>query len=117
MAIDRSTDFSTKTTMSTAALREDRPFGYAGSSELRGKNEKDAERLGSATRKYVRIGPAVSATADSDFDSDKDGVGRQIELEADAAIKYRTCSWQKVGPFFAPCEGQSPGGQASHHER
>lgn len=23
-------------------------------------------------------------------------VGKQIELEADNAIKYRTCSWQKV---------------------
>lgn len=27
---------------------------------------------------------------------DKASVGRQIELEAENAIKYRTCSWQKV---------------------
>jgi hypothetical protein len=28
-------------------------------------------------------------------------IGKQIELEADNAIKYRTCSWQKVR--FIPC--------------
>lgn len=26
-----------------------------------------------------------------------DAVGRQIELERTNTIKYRTCSWQKVG--------------------
>ena len=29
-------------------------------------------------------------------DSDTEAIGRQIELESDNAIKYRTCSWQKV---------------------
>lgn len=29
-------------------------------------------------------------------DSTSDIVGKQIELEAGNAIKYRTCSWQKV---------------------
>lgn len=28
--------------------------------------------------------------------SDVESVGRQIELEAENSIKYRTCSWQKV---------------------
>jgi hypothetical protein len=27
---------------------------------------------------------------------DKISVGKQVELEAENAIKYRTCSWQKV---------------------
>jgi hypothetical protein len=33
------------------------------------------------------------------FDDDSDAsitVGKQMELEAENAIKYRTCSWQKV---------------------
>lgn len=29
-------------------------------------------------------------------DSDSGEIGRQIELESDNSIKYRTCSWQKV---------------------
>lgn len=29
-------------------------------------------------------------------DSETDAVGRQIQLEAENSIKYRTCSWQKV---------------------
>lgn len=29
-------------------------------------------------------------------------VGKQMELEAENAIKYRTCSWQKVGLDFRP---------------
>lgn len=30
--------------------------------------------------------------------SDSEGeIGRQIELESENTIKYRTCSWQKVG--------------------
>lgn len=36
--------------------------------------------------------------------SDSEGeIGRQIELEAENTIKYRTCSWQKV------CRGYRPG--------
>lgn len=92
--------------MSATALKEDKPFGYgAGSFEPGEKNENDVEGLGSATRKYSRIGPAVGVPADSD--SDKVDIGRQIEMEADAAIKYRTCSWQKVG-FLAVFDAQGP---------
>ena len=29
-------------------------------------------------------------------DSESGEIGRQIELEAENSIKYRTCSWQKV---------------------
>lgn len=83
--------------MSVTALKEDKPFGYAGGFVPGENTEKDAETLGSPFRKYSRIGPAIGVSADSD--SDKVDIGRQIELEADAAIKYRTCSWQKVGSF------------------
>ena len=31
------------------------------------------------------------------------GVGKQMELEAENAIKYRTCSWQKVLNHSFPC--------------
>ena len=38
-------------------------------------------------RRLSRVGDDSSSTL---------SVGKQIELEADNAIKYRTCSWQKV---------------------
>jgi hypothetical protein len=81
--------------MSATALKEDNPFGFESSFAPGEKNEKDTERRGSRSRRYSRIVPVPRVAADSD--SDKGDVGRQIELEADAAIKYRTCSWQKVG--------------------
>jgi len=89
--------------MSIAALREDNPLGLAQSrepgSEKNGTSgRKDADILGDPFRQYSRIGPAVNG-ARADSDSDCGDIGRQMELEADAAIKYRTCSWQKVGFF------------------
>lgn len=35
-------------------------------------------------------------------------VGKQMEMEADNAIKYRTCSWQKVHPSKASQELDKP---------
>lgn len=32
-----------------------------------------------------------------DSSSTSESVGRQIEMESENTIKYRTCSWQKVG--------------------
>lgn len=64
----------------------------------------DAEKQGMATggpRKMNRIDKPKTAgitgtnTADSDTDSSVT-VGKQMELEAGNAIKYRTCSWPKV---------------------
>jgi hypothetical protein len=82
--------------MSIAALREDNPLGIARSLEPGEKNRKDADVIGSPFRQYSRIGPAVNGvTAASDWENMD--IRRQMELEADAAIKYRTCSWQKVG--------------------
>lgn len=38
-----------------------------------------------------------------DSSSTSESVGRQIEMESENSIKYRTCSWQKVG-FLYPKE-------------
>jgi hypothetical protein len=50
------------------------------------KKSYDGERRGS------RIAAPLSGW---DLES-RASVGKQLELEADNAIKYRTCSWQKV---------------------
>lgn len=57
-----------------------------------------------------RIAPVLPHLAAYDVASDESGsdiLGKQLELEADNAIKYRTCSWPKVSrapslpqPFF-----------------
>jgi hypothetical protein len=50
-------------------------------------------------RKMSRISKPASVTGD-DTDSSI-SVGAQIEMEKENAIKYRTCSWQKVRPYPA----------------
>ena len=93
--------------MSSAALREDNPSGTTGHLESDEKNGKDAERPGSTIRTYSRIAPAMSVLSDSD--SDRVDLGRQMELEANSAIKYRICSWQKV--CCRPLICSKPGGR------
>lgn len=47
-----------------------------------------------------RIGPVLGHLKGYDFGSDDSGsdiLGKQLEMEANDAIQYRTCSWQKVG--------------------
>ncbi len=83
-------------------------FGTAGSFQPNNEKEAESQRRGSTIlpdgRKMSRIGPPPGALkAGSDTDSE-DVHGRLVELEADNAIKYRTCSWQKVHTptsFFA----------------
>ena len=63
--------------------------------------ERDAEMGGAKPRKMSRIDrpitKSISAQGGSDDDSDASvSVGKQMELEAGNAIKYRTCSWPKV---------------------
>ena len=56
----------------------------------------DTEKQASSTRKMSRVGvPATGIAGDSDSDSAL-SVGKQMEMESSNAIKYRTCSWQKV---------------------
>lgn len=52
-----------------------------------------------------KVGSSLAGLAGNPNGLDDDSVnnvsvGKQMEMEADNAIKYRTCSWQKV-PF--PC--------------
>lgn len=76
--------------MSTTALKEDKASRGA-PTNLDHKGEKDAESQNSLNLEYSRIGPPVGFSG-----LEKVDVGTQIELEANAAIQYRTCSWQKV---------------------
>jgi hypothetical protein len=76
------------------------PFGTGNSFSPNNEKEAEAQRRGSTIlpdgRKMSRIGPppgAFRVTADSDS---QDDISRLVELEAGNAIKYRTCSWQKV---------------------
>ena len=52
--------------------------------------EKTEEHNG---RKMSRVGGGVLGDSDS---GSMMSVGKQMELESSNAIKYRTCSWQKV---------------------
>lgn len=50
----------------------------------------------------ARIAPVLPHLQGYDFGSDdnsSDILGKQIELEAENSIQYRTCSWQKVSNF------------------
>jgi len=55
------------------------------------------------SRKMSRVGGGLNT--DTDVDSTI-SVGKQIELEQTSSIKYRTCSWQKVGSRFLSPSGQ-----------
>ncbi|NKB16958.1 MAG: hypothetical protein HC770_00600 [Pseudanabaena sp. CRU_2_10] len=79
--------------MSVIALREDRLSGVNAGADLDGKDEVDAERQSPSVQKYTRIGPAVGSAARRNSEVD---LARQLKAEANAALKYRTCSWQKV---------------------
>lgn len=58
----------------------------------------DVEKTGPRERKMSRIaGPGLGRDSDSDSAI---SVGKQIELEANSSIKYRTCSWPKVSSIF-----------------
>lgn len=56
----------------------------------------DAERQAPHDRKSSRVAaPILGMVGDCDAESAM-SVGRQMELEKNNSIKYRTCSWQKV---------------------
>lgn len=61
----------------------------------------DPEKTEGRERKLSRIGgPAAIGLADSDAGSAM-SVGKQVELESNNSIKYRTCTWQKVIDTFS----------------
>lgn len=62
----------------------------------------DVEKAEQGGRKMSRLGgPTTIGVANSDSASAV-SVGKQMEQEAENAIKYRTCSWQKVISCPAP---------------
>lgn len=61
------------------------------------QSEKDTDqdifgKHGSDEESQSRRGSRVADV----HDVERATVGKQLELEAESAIKYRTCSWQKV---------------------
>lgn len=67
-----------------------------------GDNYDPEEPMG---RRMSRIAKPVATNDHMPSDTESTvSVGAQIELEKENAIKYRTCSWQKVRPKkrFAP---------------
>jgi len=85
-----------------AAMQEKDTFGGANSfqPQSNGNGLVDKERQASTSfqgRKMSRIGPPVEyKRAGGASDSDDDAHNRLVNSEADNAIQYRTCSWQKV---------------------
>lgn len=61
--------------------------------------EYDPEKTGPKGMSMKRIdGPITKSISQGNLSDDSSGVsiGKQMELEAGNAIKYRTCSWPKV---------------------
>ena len=59
----------------------------------------DTARRGSTTvagRKMSRIGPPPRGSISVDAPEGGDEYSKLVAMETDNAIKYRTCSWQKV---------------------
>ncbi|KAE8443339.1 hypothetical protein EG329_001982 [Mollisiaceae sp. DMI_Dod_QoI] len=67
-------------------------------------DQPKSSRFGQSDRTVGdRIAPVLPHLKGYDFGSDDSGsdiLGRQIELEADNAIQYRTCSWQKTAALL-----------------
>lgn len=60
-----------------------------------GDQPYDPESLESP-RRMSRIDKPPMTDSDADDSSSGMSVGKQMEMEAENAIKYRTCSWPKV---------------------
>jgi hypothetical protein len=75
------------------------PFGSKGNAQ-RSSDSSDGNVAKSYTGDGEKTYPGdVEKGKAAGFDDDSDAsitVGKQMELEAENAIKYRTCSWQKV---------------------
>lgn len=63
--------------------------------ELSDKSEQEPELKDFDIEGQGRRGSQHNVTA-VDGSSTTESIGRQIEMESENTIKYRTCSWQKV---------------------
>lgn len=86
----------------TDEKKEEPTFGQPGllQPDENGAADPEARRYSTTSvhgRKMSRIGPPRKASLDiSDDAGSGDEYNRLVEMEANDAIKYRTCSWQKV---------------------
>jgi len=67
-----------------------------------GHLDEEKQTVPNTTKKMNRIDGRYTGATGTGLDSDSDSnvsVEKQMELEAGNAIKYRTCSWPKVGIF------------------
>jgi len=94
MALGRKSEVvDTSNTQDISAMQEKNDGAF-------GSDPEKADPL----RKMGRVGGALKN--DTDVDSTI-SVGKQIELEQTQSIKYRTCSWQKVGSHTPSLPGQA----------
>ena len=68
------------------------PFGTYDVKDI--ENGAYVRRKGGRIDKPIRAGSIIPTGSEEDEGSIS--VGKQMEMEADNAIKYRTCSWPKV---------------------
>jgi hypothetical protein len=85
-----------------AVGEKDQPFGEAGG--FKPGDNVDVERRDSTNvhgRKMSRIAPPPrNSVVVADDSSSVDEFGKLVEMEANDAIKYRTCSWQKTAALL-----------------
>lgn len=70
------------------------PISEKGGRTTRGPNGRKMSRIDRPIT--TSIGGLEAGLTSDDATDPSITVGKQLELEADNAIKYRTCSWQKV---------------------
>jgi hypothetical protein len=66
-------------------------------SDARSNSSRSSDGQGTLEKKDPELGRIEKPGRRDVDDSDESfTIGRQMEMEAENAIKYRTCSWQKV---------------------
>ena len=89
-------------------LREKNELAFGDGGSFNPDGHADVETGGSTTvqgRRMSRIGPppkGPGSVSVPDVALADDEYGKLVAMEADNAIKYRTCSWQKVGLDASP---------------
>lgn len=99
MALGRTSDVVTDDA-NNIALHDGKPEPHQNPPPEAGFYGYDAEKTEERGRKMSRIGGSKAiGVGDSDSGSVV-SVGKQMEMEASNAIKYRTCSWPKTAALL-----------------
>lgn len=89
--------------MSNISEKNEASFGEGASFNPNDQIDAEGQRRRSSTmvhgRRMSRIGPPPKSLSVSNGSGEEDYT-KLIAMEADNAIKYRTCSWQKVSDTF-----------------